>query len=282
MSVNLSYIFRYLVDDSTFISQIIETDYVDKKKKKKNDSMMSQMITDYNTLPLYQLQTMGIFPDAFHKFLLFNKKYMRGGIKTTAEKNFTVINISFLNSLNILLRPDLFYTDVNNQIKSLHALEEFITHKMQRNYQIDRTKNTKKVQNIHNELVSVMYEGKVTTELIQYIVDIFEINLIIFDFAKIETNLYWARGTKYPFYNPVNQVYFMGFIQGNYEPIFNKKPSSVSNNLLNATILENSGTLKTEPIVLSVPSLFIIDSWDVSQTTYLNIIQKYYQPTNEL
>ncbi len=62
-------------------------------------------------------------------------------------------------------------------------------------------------------------QGIITHELINRIINIFEINLMVFDISKSQYYFYWSCGTKYPSLNLFQNIYCMSYIQGKYEPI---------------------------------------------------------------
>ncbi|AGF85304.1 hypothetical protein QJ854_gp478 [Moumouvirus goulette] len=226
---------------------------------------MENMVTEYISLSPYETQEFSLFPYNIKPYVGSN--YKRLGIKNVMEKNLTVINISFLNSLNMLLRPELYKLNLDDHVKCYLELEEVLRHKIHRNFQIDKVKNTKKVQAINQELIKNLIEGKICHELIQYVVNIFEINLLIFDFTKMEISLYWARGHKHSYLNLFKDIYSMAFIHGNYEPIMplddiisEKNKRDIYKYILTHISEINS----TIPIKLSVCSLLYLYSWDIS------------------
>ncbi|AGC01977.1 hypothetical protein H012_gp483 [Acanthamoeba polyphaga moumouvirus] len=232
---------------------------------------MENMVTEYISLSPYETQDFSLFPHNIKPYVSPNCK--RLGIKNVIE-NLTVINISFLNSLNILLRPDLYDLNLDDHVKSYLELVEVIRHKIHRNFQIDKVKNTKKVQAINQELIKNLIEGKICHDLIQCVVNIFEINLLVFDFTKMEISLYWARGHKYPYLNLFKDIYSMAFIHGNYEPIMplNDTISQKNKHDIYKYLLTHISEINSMiPIKLSPCSLLYIYSWDIS-VDELNII----------
>lgn len=278
--INLKYIFSYLTKDKDFLSIIIEENPIrnyPKKNKQKKINLMSNMIVEYLPLSPYETQDYSMLPHIIKTCL--SSDYLRLGIKNVMEKNLNIINISFLSSLNILLRPEIYKLNIEDQIKNYNLLENFVCHKIQRNYQIDKIKKTKKMQEINKELMRNLSEGKITHLLIQYIVNIFEINLLVFDLTKMEMYLYWARGTKYPYFNTFNDIYCMSYIQGNYEPIISigsqDKEQQKRNIYLH--ILSNIHEFKCIPeINMSVCSLIYMNTWEIDIRTYVQILENFY------
>ena len=115
-NINLRTIFCHLINDSNFLSIITEDTQSSsqhngtsgKKYNPKNKvNIMANMVTEYNTLSPYETQNYVLFPHIIKPLL--TPDYERLGIKGIMEKNFEVINISFLHSLNIILRTDIYF-----------------------------------------------------------------------------------------------------------------------------------------------------------------------------
>lgn len=287
MQINLHVIFRYLVDDDTFLSTVVETDqneFEESRKKKNEFSLMTDMMIDYSPLVAYETQEYNLFPQKIKNFL--SPDYVRFGIKNVIEKKaktinttFINVNISFLSSLNILLRPALHKMNIDEHISNVHLLEAYIDHKIHRNYQIDKIKNTKKVKVVNAELSKNLFEGKLSHELIQAIINIFEINLLVFDLTKLEVQLYWTKGYKYPYLNLFKDIHCMSFVQGNYEPIFTMEkniPKEVIQKIY-IQILANIGEIKAYPEVnLFSTSLEVINSWNIDKESYVKILGNFF------
>lgn len=279
ITINLHSIFRYLVGDENFLSTVIEEKHPESKisKKKNKSGTVSNMIQEYDLLAPYETQSFGHFPPLVKKFITPN--FIRVGIKSDIERSSGITNISFIASLNILFRPQTWKAGIDEQTKSIVLLEEMVKHKIRRNFQIDKIKkNTKKIQQINGELVKLLVEGKMSDELIQRIVNIFEINLIIFDLVKMEPLFFWAKGEIYPFLNAFKDIYCMIVVNNTYEPII---PSS---NILEIdkkrkiyrNILTNLDEIKSYSNVrIGLPSMMYIDTWDLDIHSYCKIAQLY-------
>lgn len=275
--INLHTIFCHLTGDDNFLSIVIETDNDNNKKKKnkkKKFNLMETMVTEYKPLAPYEVQNYIMFP---HKVKLFlTPDYIRYGIKNVMEKDTGIVNISFLNSLNMLIRPDIYKLNIEDHFRNFNLLEGFICHKIERNFQIDKTKRTKKIQAINKELIKNLLEGKISHELIQSIINIFEINLLIFDLTKMDIYFYWTRGTKYPYINLFKNVYCMAYVQGNYEPIMtdNNTIPEEQKRKIYIQIFRNISDIKCFPnISLALHTLVYINSWDIDLTTFIKIIE---------
>lgn len=277
--INLHTIFSYIVGDDTFLSKKIEINntkgYIQEEKKKNKFNLMVNMITEYTILSPYQTQNYSLFPLKMKKLLL--PSYKRIGIKNLLEKDLNVINISFLNSLNMVLRPEIHKMNIDDQQKNLNLLETFIYHKINRNYKIDKTKNTKKVQAANKMLINNLQEGKISNEIILAIINIFEINLIIFDLNKLEISTYLTQGTKYPYFNPFRDIYFLSYIQGNYEPIISEEYiSEEEKQKIYLKILIDSEIKHYPSLNLSINSLIYLSSWNIDNKTYITIVEKFF------
>lgn len=261
--INLHSIFRTLVDDETFLSKVILNDHK-KEDVKKSKFDINSIVNEYNVLNVYDVQNSSLFPKDIKEII--GGKYMRLGIVNIMEKNSNRINISFLNSLNQILRIDIRHLSVEEHCKNVGLLENFIIHKIKRNYNIDKMKRTK-LGNIKNkELIAMLDNGKISHDTVQYIVNIFEINLIVFDLIKSEYYFYWQHGTKHPYLNLFKPLHMMAYVNGNYEPIVhsNKNVSmNEINNKIYAKILDNPDRfIFQEPIALHFTSLYYLKTWD--------------------
>jgi hypothetical protein len=133
-AINLHVIFRHLAEDDNFLSTVIESEHVEtyqKKNKKNGFNLMANMVTEYIPLSPYETQAYALFPAKIKSFL--SPDYVRFGIKNVIEKNLNVVNISFLNSLNMLLRPDISQMNIDDHTRNFNLLETFVVHKIHRN-----------------------------------------------------------------------------------------------------------------------------------------------------
>lgn len=289
IEINLQSIFGYLAGDNNFLVTIIETNNDDLEKKKsgiRGYNLVKNIVTDYNYLAPYENQAYGNFPPHVKKYL--TPDYMRLGIANTIQKNMDTINISFLNSFNILIRPDIFNADIEYHKRNVLLLEECVCHKICRNFQIDKIKNTRRVKTINNELIVNLKNGKISTDLIRYVANIFEINLLIFDFSKEEIMFYWAGGHEYPYLNLFKKIYCMSYIQGNYEPLMpsnniisEEEQRKLYIKILTAPITDN---VRSYPeISLGITTILYLETWDIDNESYATILEKYYKkPIKEL
>lgn len=301
--INLHKIFRHLTQDENFLSTIIDntnrgsisnksTNKVNKIPSKKFN-MMSTMVTEYMPLVPHETQSYASFPTPIKHYL--TPDYIRIGIKNIIEKDMVNVNVSFLNSLNILLRPDIYHANNVNlngknlnadqlygdYIKDLALLEEFIRHRISRNFQINKTvKNTKKIQEINKELIKNMSEGKITHDIIQRVIDIFEINLLVFDFVTHDITIYWTYGSKHPDLNVFKNIHCMAYVQGNYEPIMPKNNNISKEHIhkMYINILTDKTIKCPKEIKITIPTLIAINTWsNITDTVFIDIMEKYIE-----
>lgn len=313
--INLHKIFRHLTQDEKFLSTIIDntnnkeckdTKSLDKKINtltSKKFNMMSSMVTEYAPLVPHETQSYSSFPPSIKNYL--TPDYIRVGIKNIIEKNMANVNVSFLNSLNILLRPNIYNADSNikhstnsikqsnlvldkhrdDYIRDLPLLEDFIRHRISRNFQINKTvKNTKKIQEINKEVVKNISEGKITHDIIQRIIDIFEVNLLVFDFITHDVTIYWTHGSKHPDLNVFKNIHCMAYVQGNYEPIILKNNYISKEHIrkMYIKILTDPTIKYHKEIKITIPTLIAINTWDnVTDPIFIDIMEKYINPLLE-
>lgn len=236
------------------------------------------MVSEYIPLSPYEIQNYDLLPHKVKTFL--TSDYVRLGVKNTMERDLETINISFLNSLNMLMRPDLYKLNIDEHLKNLLLLENYICHTIQRNYHIDKIKNTKKMQAVNKDIVENLKAGKISYEIIQYIVNIFEINLLVFDLTKMDILFYWTKGNKYPSFNPFKNIYCMSYVQGNYEPIMmcdNSIISEEQKRKIYIQILANHTGIKcVSQINMALYTLIYINTWNIDFDSYNKIIDSFY------
>lgn len=271
--INLHKIFYHLTGKENFLSQIIEKD-PEKNNKKKNIkiNIMENLVTEYITLSPYEEQKYISFPSIFKKYM--TSDCVRYGIKNVVEKNFNIVNISFLHSINILLRPELIKSSIEYQMQNLTLFENFIYHMIKRNFQIDKIKNTKKMQNINKNISNRLSDGIISGDIIQYIANIFEINVIVFDFIQNKMHMYWAHGIKYPTLNLFKKIFYLSCIHNNYEPIMppNNVMTEIDKQKIYSQILSNISDFVwyKEPII-SANTMLYISSWNIPFKTFYDI-----------
>ena len=285
--INLHNIFRHLTGDKYFLSTVEHINHNNFLPKDKPTNPVSKfdiianMSIEFETLNNKEIQEYKDFPLFVRKFL--PKGYKRMGIKKTIDKNVETINISFLNSLNMLIRPDL--RDATNEecIQDLYTLEHMISRMIKQNYQIDKIRNSEEIKEINATLVANMLKGRISHELIQYVANIFEINLIVFDYVTEDITFYWVTRTKYPYVNFFRDILCMSYIQGNYEPLIppSEDLTDKQKEKIYTNILMKRAEIKTHiPINIGIPTILHLGSWDLDPELFCSIIQEYFKPVD--
>ena len=269
---------RFLVKDETFLSTVIDLTKDVKNKIKNANNFMEDIVTEYAQLIPFEKQNYSKFPSFIKPFL--NPDFYRIGIKNTADRNMNIINISFLNAMNIILRPTLLNGTQDDQIKNYYPLEECITKMIERNYQIDKQKNTKKIQSVNKQHIKNVMDGKINKEIIQFVVNIFEINLVIFNLVKNEVEFYFAHGSKYPYVNILRDIHYMSYIHGNYEPILHNtdvKYSQFYQQQLYLKLLEHSDILVlNNPLIINPYHITYLNTWKISNDQFNKLTNKFF------
>lgn len=271
---------RYLVKDETYLSTVIDltTDLQNKLQAGTTNNIMEDIVSEYVQLIPFEKQPYSNLP-SFAKLFL-TPDFHRIGIKTTLERNLSTINITFINSLNIMLRPELLNGSPDDQVKAYNLLEECVNKMIECNYQIDKQKNTKKIQAINKQHIKNLSEGRITKEIIQYVVNIFEINLVIFNLTKNETEFYFAHGIKYPYVNLFRDIYYMTLIHGNYEPVIVKSDISIDikyQKILYAKLLQNTDKLISDiPIRFNPYHAGYLSDMKISSEVFDELLNKHF------
>jgi hypothetical protein len=306
--MNLQYILSFLVDDPNFLLKIdiinnneyeydnavtvtdidtntdtnTDTDTHTNSRVKNNNGHikinMASIVKKIRPLFIYEKESCSDLPNFAKKFI--PTYFYRLGIKNIMDKGINKINISFLNSLNVLFRNEIFGMNPDLQDKNYVDIESFVSTLISRNYHIDKIKNVNNNKLINHDHIKNITEGIITHSLIQRIVNIFEINLVIFDFDKSEIYLYWCHGIKFPFFNFFKKLYMMSFISGNYEPItsLDKQLSDGEKITYYLEFLTNKNNIKFyDQPTLNIYSLLYINKLDIDMQTKLLIYDLYYK-----
>jgi hypothetical protein len=242
MNINLHNIFRYLVKNDEFLLTVHEVRKI-KKEKEKPAIGIIEAITG-PTLNLGERQALSEMPDMFCSVISkkinskSKKKYIeerseirvsikdflgngheRLGVQSTWDKNFTTESCSFICSLHIIFRPEIYSAVPIEQSKDHELFENFLFNMMERNYRIDKTKNTRKAKAINLGMINEIRQDTPQHETIRTVINIFEINLVLFDTLNNQIMLYWTGGTKYPQFNFCKPLAYMIRTGNHYEPI---------------------------------------------------------------
>lgn len=265
--MNLHHIFQYLVDDPAFLTI---TEMASNQTEKKFSTIVN-IFSDNKRLDVGETQDFNKFPKILKSFL--TKNHYRIGINHTMEKNMSTVNVSLITSLNMLVRPELQHSDF-----SLAPFETYLAHNIRSNCQIDKTKNTCKTKNSNKILADDMLIGNIYPEIIQRLVNILEINLVIFDLDRSVHTVYWSSGIKYPHINPFRRLYAICMVQNSYEPILIR--DVVDYKQLYGRIMGRHEEFQFYPdLKLGAQTLLYLNSWDISNRRYASIISRFFPPT---
>lgn len=265
--MDLHKIFQYLLEDDEFLTI---TEITNNQSERKGNTLID-IITDSKRLDPGAIENYDDFPEQIKKYL--DSKYKRHGIMPVIEKDGRIVNVSFLVSLNLLLRPDLQDKEVD-----IDGLESYISHSILSNCQIDKIKNTCKVKAKNKDLEAIFASGNLTDEVITRIVNILEINLVIFNVDTGINRVYWSHSTKYNFINLFRRFYVMCHVQGDYEPIINEDPFDCKH--VYAQILADYGSFEFIPnLQLAYHSIAYLNTWNISVPDWLAIINQFHAPS---
>jgi hypothetical protein len=223
--INLHNIFRHLLGDPKFL--LVENEMGASKKKAVG---LVDIISDNSSLSIFERQSYEHMSPIMKLFAM--EKYQRLGVLNSIERSNGTFNCSFLASINILLRPDLYSKAAEEHEKAQSLLEAFITHTLERNYRIDRVKNTKKNKEINRAMIARLMSGEITDDIVQSVVNIFEINLIMVDCTNDHITMYLTCGTRYPNVNFFKNVHIMCKNGSEYQPlmVFNETYDRINEN----------------------------------------------------
>lgn len=263
--MDLHKIFQYLLEDDEFLTI---TEITNNQSERKGNTLID-IITDSKRLDPGAVENYDDFPKQIKKYL--TSKYKRHGIMPVIERDNRIINVSFLMSLNLLLRPDLQENDID-------SLESYISHSILANCQIDKIKNTCKVKAKNKDLEAIFSSGNLTDEVIMRIVNILEINLVIFNVDTGTNRVYWSHSTKYNFINLFRRLYVMCHVQGDYEPIVNEDPFDCK--YAYTQILADYGSFEFIPdLQLAYHSIAYLNTWKISSPNWLTIVNQFHTPS---
>lgn len=236
---------------------------------------------EYEILSPFCTQKYENLPENIKNFL--SPEYMRYGVVNEMDRDGENVNISFVSSLNYMLRPELKDMSIEEITRNAVTLENFISHMILKNYHVhnhvDKIKNTKKMQSINKELVEKFKIGDITPNIIQKIADIFEINLLIFDLENSNKYFYWTHGIKYPQFNPFKDIYIMSHLNGNYEPLMTNNNVMKKKEKINMyiNILSNITNFITQKeITIGIHTFMYINKWKMNVNQYAKIINHFF------
>lgn len=267
--MNLHKIFQYLVEDSEFLTIVEHAE-----NALVNNDTLFDIISDVKWLDAGATEEYYDFSELLQKYL--SPQYYKYGILPVIEDGNKVVNISFLTSLNLLLRPNLINKD-EYVLEPIDKLEAYLLHSITSNCQIDKTKNTCRVRLRNKQLGELFSKGEFTSDVLTRIVNILEINLVIFDAGTNTNRVYWSFGAKSEHINLFRRAYVMHHNKGDYEPIINSEPFDCQH--LYASIMSNADAFEFIPnLKLSIHSIPYLMSWKCSSKRLVSIINRFYTP----
>lgn len=254
---NLHNIFRVLVNNKDFL-----TNY---KKEGETDSVGEKIFVSFPE----KLQR--IVPSECYKIEVTS--ISNSNIPINKAVNIPV-NISFLTSLQELINPpsvDNIYIDKNAMIYDFY---QCISHKISGNHRIDRVKNSQKVKKENEEKLNKLIIGAIDNDLIVTILNICEINLLVYDYDSDELKFYWSHGHVFPTVNLWRDLFIMVIKNSYYEPIIYKS-KSIDNSQIYSNILLDD-VVFYPPIQMGTPAFIAINNWNISYKIRNEIIDKYF------
>src|SRR5690625_1034905 len=103
--LSLHRIFQTLVDDESFLTVVIEGK--DKPEKKKVNGMINRRRSQSNALQPGSEQSYNQLDPFIKRIINRRSSYKKIGIPNSMERDLNNINVSFLMSLNLIIREDL-------------------------------------------------------------------------------------------------------------------------------------------------------------------------------
>jgi hypothetical protein len=304
--ITLHKIIKYLSDDtinsSSFNKNISHRDINSDNfhmendiKRKSNDifTMLETTIIDFSILAMYDYQQQNMFPNKFREIIPVGS--YRFGIKNLHQTNMSmaISNISFINTVNILLKPELKGVNADTQFHYYNLMKEFICNKISANYQIEKKRNNKKTQDKNNQMVLEIKSGITTPDIIQYVCNLFEFNLCVCYLNDNKIDYYYSFPESFTYVNLFKPLFFMSCINDNYEPIIqtysniqlqSQTQSSEHNSMIHDYGLSNINCLLHKDIInplypLRLHPLFLeyITFLDIPLKDYIKICELYFQ-----
>lgn len=293
--VTLKSIFREIISDGSYLATIINTeDQLSESvgKKVTSDVVVKKIKNDQIILKIGIRHTFNTFPKKIRHIL--HTDYYRLGVQVSDKYK----NISFLNSLNVLLRPDLQFKNAQDQIEQYRLFNKFLHHKFEMfatiYKQVEGIKKTNKKTKISKELICNLDKGIISIDTLKFIADIFEINILICDFSNNKMYFVWTHGKIFPYLNLTKRLFCFSCIYDPsfdmagisnedfpcvgyvFEPLVIETPNyerTVYKNIL----LDSDNIIQNDPIKLNVIGLHVLFTWDINPSDYANIVEKYDQ-----
>lgn len=271
--LKLNDIFRFLFDNPNFMLRKVGCTNLDNETVNRNDD--TEIIS---SLQPCEIRNFDSFTDFMKQYI--PKDYFRYGIDYLAVNSSSLISInkSFMKSMQIILRPILSQHQLDDITKDYEKLENLIFHKILKNsYHVDKKRNLKKVSANNKLLVENIKNGEMNDEIIQIIVNMFEINLFILDIVNEKAYFFWVKGIKCPHLNFFKNIYFMTKIDDVYEPIIsmNKIEENIKRSIFKK-ILFDKNIIFFEPLSIFFLSYEYIFSWNnITNEEFVYFVEKY-------
>ena len=196
MEINYDLIIKYLVK---------KTDNV-KPKNKSNDFITQKSIFNYSTN----------FPDKFRE--LFTDKFYRYGITTHDYEN---TNISFWSSFLTLIDKNFMIPYNNDEFSLINQFKNQLVDKY------TKSKLSSIIKSFDKNDLRERLKLDPDIYILQYIVDILDINFIIFDFESINVYTVYHKDIM----NPWKQTFLLSKFKNIWEPIMMVKNKSETQRL---------------------------------------------------
>jgi hypothetical protein len=196
MEINYDLIIKYLVK---------KTDNV-KPKNKSNDFITQKSIFNYSTN----------FPDKFKE--LFTDKFYRYGITTHDYEN---TNISFWSSFLTLIDKNFMIPYNNDEFSLINQFKNQLVDKY------TKSKLSSIIKSFDKNDLRERLKLDPDIYILQYIVDILDINFIIFDFESINVYTVYHKDIM----NPWKQTFLLSKFKNIWEPIMMVKNKSETQRL---------------------------------------------------
>lgn len=196
MEINYDLIIKYLVK---------KTDNV-KPKNKSNDFITQKSIFNYSTN----------FPDKFKE--LFTDKFYRYGITTHDYEN---TNVSFWSSFLTLIDKNFMIPYNNDEFSLINQFKNQLVDKY------TKSKLSSIIKSFDKNDLRERLKLDPDIYILQYIVDILDINFIIFDFESINVYTVYHKDIM----NPWKQTFLLSKFKNIWEPIMMVKNKSETQRL---------------------------------------------------
>jgi hypothetical protein len=300
--INLHYILNYLTLNKFYQEMVVADNHSTNNQENTSSSsgamnmykdegkiynMLKNDIVGYNPLDIFTRQSVGMFPKDLA--LLLPDKFFRIGIKSKIAKGLGEENISFATSLAFVIYPNIKLMTYDDQMKHIEDLITYIKTKIESNYYLDKRRNTKKNQQANEALAKDFNTGNITNEVLKYVSNLFEINLLIFDLDLVKTTLYYTFTHAYPQFNVLRPFVMIALTHGIYEPIINESNDIPSMNSLhhkelverilnNLELIECPQKQILKPYILVNPISFeYIKSLNIEDSVFIQLLSESYE-----